>query len=234
MKLVFLGAPGVGKGTYASIISKELGIAHISTGDLLREEVKKGSELGLKVKVYMERGELVPDELVNKMLEERIKKDDCKNGFILDGYPRTISQAKELEKITKIDLVLNIKLRKDILIKKLTARRVCRKCGKIYNIADIKEKGIHLPPILPKKEGICDDCGGELYQRLDDDPKVIKERLEVYEKQTKPLIEFYKKKRLLKDIEVIGGPEIMVPKIIEMIKKSVYTNHSFNVVKIKF
>ncbi|MEM5871833.1 MAG: adenylate kinase [Candidatus Aenigmatarchaeota archaeon] len=218
MRLIFLGAPGVGKGTYASRISKELGIAHISTGDLLREEVKNETQLGKKAKVYMEKGELVPDELVNKILKERLKKKDCEKGFILDGYPRTIEQAKELEKITKIDLVLNITLKKEILIKKISARRICKNCGKIYNIADINEDGIRMPPILPKKEGICDDCGGELYQRPDDDPKVIEERLKVYEKQTKPLIDYYKKKGLLKEVKVTGGPELMVPKIIEMIK----------------
>lgn len=218
MRLIFLGAPGVGKGTYASRISKELGIAHISTGDLLREEVKNETQLGKKAKVYMEKGELVPDELVNKILKERLKKKDCEKGFILDGYPRTIEQAKELEKITKIDLVLNITLKKEILIKKISARRICKTCGKIYNIADINEDGIRMPPILPKKEGICDDCGGELHQRPDDDQKVIEERLKVYEKQTKPLIDYYKKKGLLKEVKVTGGPELMVPKIIEMIK----------------
>lgn len=221
MKLIFLGAPGVGKGTYSSRISALLGIAHISTGDLLREEVKNGTKLGREAKGYMERGDLVPDGLVNAMLRERIGKKDCAKGFILDGFPRTINQAEELGKIAKMDLVVNINLRKDLLLKKLEARRVCRNCGKIYNIADIKSGGIRLPPLLPKKEGVCDDCGGELYQRPDDNLKVIEDRFAAYEKQTKPLIEFYMQKRLLRDIEVVGAPEIMVPKIVDLIKKNV-------------
>ncbi len=221
MKLIFLGAPGVGKGTYASRISAILGIAHISTGDLLRDEVKNGTKLGMEAKGYMERGELVPDKLVNMILKERISHKDCLKGFILDGFPRTINQAEELAKITKIDLVVNISLRKDLLIKKLAARRICRGCGKIYNIADIKEGKIHLPPLLPKNEGMCDACGGEIYQRPDDNTRVIEERFIAYEKQTKPLIAFYKQKRLLQDIEVVGGPDMMVPKIIELIKKHV-------------
>jgi adenylate kinase len=221
MKLIFLGAPGVGKGTYASRISSQLGIAHISTGDLLRDEVKNGTQLGKEAKGYMERGDLVPDALVNRILKERLSQKDCSKGFILDGFPRTLNQAKELEKITKIDLVVNINLKKDLLIKKLAARRICRGCGNIYNVADIREGGIHLPPLLPKNEGVCDACGCELYQRPDDNTKVIEERFAAYEKQTKPLIAFYRKKRLLQDIEVVGGPDMMVPKILELINKNV-------------
>jgi len=221
MKLVFLGPPGVGKGTYASRIAPKLNIAHISTGDLFREEIKKKTALGKKAEKYVKKGLLVPDEITTEMLKKRISKPDCKNGFILDGYPRTLNQAKELEKITKIDKVINFHLPRSILIKKISARRVCKNCGKIYNIADIKVGKIHMPPLLPKKEGVCDDCGGELYQRKDDDPKIVKERLIVYEKQTKPLIDYYKNKKILKNINVTGGPEIMVPKIIEIIKKNV-------------
>jgi len=221
MKLIFLGAPGVGKGTYSSRISVLLEIAHISTGDLLRDEVKNGTKLGMEAKTYMERGDLVPDALVNRILKERLSQKDCAKGFILDGFPRTINQAEELGKITKIDLVVNINLRKDLLIKKLAARRICRGCGKIYNIADINEGGIHMPPLLPEKEGVCDACSCELYQRPDDNTKVIEERFAAYEKQTKPLIDFYRKKRMLQDIEVVGGPDMMVPKIVALIKKHV-------------
>lgn len=220
MRLVFLGAPGVGKGTYASRISLILGIPHIATGDLFRDEIREGTELGKEAKEYMESGELVPDELVIDMLKKRIHEKDCEKGFILDGFPRTVRQAEELEMITHIDLVVNINLKEEILIKKLAARRICKGCGKIYNIADIKVGEIHLPPLLPKKENVCDDCGGELYQRADDHPKVIEGRFEAYERQTKPLIEFYEKKNVLRNMVVVGGPAMMVPKIVELIKKN--------------
>jgi adenylate kinase len=220
MRIVFLGAPGVGKGTYASRISLILEIPHIATGDLFRDEIREGTELGKEAKEYMERGELVPDELVIDMLKKRINEKDCERGFILDGFPRTVRQAEELETITRIDLVVNINLREELLIKKLAARRICRKCGKIYNIADIKVGEIRMPPLLPKKENVCDNCGGELYQRADDHPKVIEGRFEAYERQTKPLIEFYKKRNVLRNMEVVGGPDVMVPKIVELIKNT--------------
>jgi len=220
MRLIFLGAPGVGKGTYASRISLIFGVPHIATGDLFRDEMKEGTELGMEAKEYMESGELVPDELVIDMLKKRISKKDCKKGFILDGFPRTVRQAEELETITHIDMIVNINLKEEILVKKLAARRICRKCGKIYNVADIKVGEIQLPPLLPKKENVCDECGGELYQRADDHPKVIEGRFEAYERQTKPLIEFYRKRNVLRNIEVVGGPEVMVKKIVELIKKN--------------
>ncbi len=218
MKAIFLGPPGVGKGTYASRISPQMGIAHISTGDLLREEVKKKTELGLKAKEYMDRGELVPDELVIDMLEKRIREKDCENGFILDGFPRTIPQAEALEKIVKIDVVINLLLKDEFLIEKISARRQCRKCGEIYNLADIDREGIKMPPILPKVPGKCDKCGGELYQRDDDKEETVRERLEVYKKQTAPLIEYYRKKGLLKEVRVTGGPEKMVPIVMEAMR----------------
>lgn len=219
MRFIFLGPPGVGKGTYASRVAPILGIAHISTGDIFREEVKKETELGKKVKPYLESGQLVPDEIVIGVLEKRISQEDCKKGFILDGFPRTLKQAEELDKITKIDAVINIVLDEDLLVKKISARRICRNCGKIYNIADIRKGEIHLPPILPKKDGICDDCGGELYQREDDKEETVRERLRVYHEQTAPLIEYYKSKGLLRDVQVIGGPEKMVPIILEILKE---------------
>lgn len=219
MKLIFLGPPGVGKGTYASRISPQLGIAHISTGDLLRAEVKASSTLGKKAREYMDTGRLVPDGLVIDMLKQRIKQPDCKKGFILDGFPRTVPQAEALDKAMKIDAVVNIMLRDGILIKKIAARRVCRKCGDIYNIVHIKEEGIDMPPLLPKRPGVCDKCGGGLYQRDDDKESVVKGRLEVYKKQTAPLISYYNRKCLTVDINVTGGPDIMVPVIIEAIKE---------------
>ncbi len=209
MKLIFLGPPGVGKGTYASRLAPKWQVAHISTGDLLRAEIKKASELGMKAKEYMDAGNLVPDGLVIDMLKLRIQEEDCANGFILDGFPRTIPQAEALEDITQIDAVVNIQQRDDIIIKKISARRLCRKCGEIYNLAHIKEDGLDMPPVLPEKEGICDKCGGELYQRDDDREEVVRDRLEVYKKQTAPLIEFYQKKGLVVDVKVIGGPDVM-------------------------
>jgi adenylate kinase len=219
MNLVFLGPPGVGKGTYASRIAPKLKIPHISTGDLFRDEIRNKTALGKKAETFMKKGNLVPDEITIGMLKKRIAKSDCKNGFILDGYPRTLEQASALDKITKVDKAINFQLRQEILIKKISARRICEKCGKIYNVADIKEGKLHMPPLLPKKPGICDDCKGKLYQRKDDSVEVVKDRLVVYEKQTKPLIDYYTKKKLLKNIDVIGGPDIMVPLIIKEIKK---------------
>jgi len=218
MKLIFLGPPGVGKGTYASRIGPKLGIPHISTGDLLRNEIKAETELGKKAKEFMDAGNLVPDQLVIDMLKKRIGKPDAMNGFILDGFPRTIPQAEALDKTIDIDIVVNIIQKDEIIIKKISARRVCRKCGEIYNIVHIKYGGIDMPPILPKVEGVCDKCGGELYQRDDDKESVVRDRLEVYKKQTAPLIKFYRDKGIVVDIDVVGGPDVVVPEIIEAIK----------------
>ncbi len=219
MKAIFLGPPGVGKGTYASRIAPQLGIAHISTGDLLRAEMANGSGLGKKAKGFIEKGQLVPDGLVIDMLLKRLKEVDCRKGFILDGFPRTVFQAESLDKNLKMDVVINIMLRDDFLIEKISARRQCRNCGKIYNLADINRDGISMPPILPKKPGVCDECGGQLYQRDDDKTGTAKQRLEIYKKQTAPLIEYYREKGLLKEVKVIGGPEIMVPVVIKAMSK---------------
>jgi adenylate kinase len=218
MKMIFLGPPGVGKGTYASRLAPKMGILHISTGDLFREEIKEGTELGKKAKEYMDEGNLVPDELVIDMLKHRIEKPDAKNGFILDGFPRTIPQAEALDKAVDMDVVVNIKQKDHVLIEKISARRVCKKCGEIYNLAYIKEEGLDMPPVLPKIEGKCDKCGGKLLHRDDDKEEVVRDRLEVYKKQTAPLIDFYKKKGLIVDVVVIGGPEVMVDIIEKAIK----------------
>jgi adenylate kinase len=219
MKMIFLGAPGVGKGTYASRIAPKMGIPHISTGDMFREEAKAGTELGKKLNEYMQKGVLVPDEMVIDILKTRIERDDSQKGFILDGFPRTIEQAEALGKITDIDVVVNLRLKDEVLIKKIAARRVCRKCGNIYNVVHIKEEGIDMPPLLPKVDGVCDKCGGELYQRADDKEDVVRERLEVYKEETSPLIEYYRNKGLVKDIDVVAGPDIMVPRILEAISQ---------------
>jgi adenylate kinase len=220
MKKIILGPPGSGKGTYSKRISPMKKISHISTGDLLRENIKNLTEIGKKAKEFMNEGKLVPDEIVIEVLKQKIYSTDCENGFILDGFPRTIEQAKALQEITNIDLVLNLNLPEDILIEKICARRVCENCGDIYNIADINRSGVKMPPMNPKKEGICDKCNGKLIQRDDDNEIIVKERLEIYKKQTKPLIDFYKEKNKLKEIYIKGPPEEMVPKIIEEIEKS--------------
>jgi len=213
MRLVLLGPPGAGKGTYASRLTVKLGVPHISTGDMVREEIKKQTDLGRKIKEYSDRGALVPDEIIIKLLANRLRKPDCDKGFILDGFPRTISQAEALEKIAKIDLVINLNVPDEIIITRLSNRLVCSKCGAIYNLLTLK----------PKKEGICDKCGGRLYQREDDKPEVIKERLDVYRRQTAPLIEYYNNKGLLRNLsceDLMTPPDVMVEKIIEIIKET--------------
>jgi len=214
-----LGPPGVGKGTYASLIGPILGIPQISTGDLVRKEIKDSSSLGIEIKELVGKGGLVPDEMVTEMLKNRLQEEDAQKGFILDGFPRTLKQAELLENITDIDVVLNIRLQENIIIRKISARRVCKQCGNIYNIADIREGEIHMPPILPKKEGVCDKCGGELHQREDDKEAVVQERLDVYKKQTQPLIDYYREKGTLKDIDVLGPPEMMVDRFLELLKE---------------
>ena len=201
MNLIFLGPPGVGKGTIAKEISKEKGIPQISTGDLLRAAVKEGSQLGKKAKEYMDTGKLVPDSLVIGLLKDRISKDDCKDGFILDGFPRTIPQAEALEGEVNIDKVLNFKASDKTVISRISGRRTCRKCNAIY----------HVKNIPPKVKGICDKCGGELFQRDDDKEETVKKRLDTYKQQTAPLIDFYKEKGILADIQT----EQPIPQIVK-------------------
>jgi adenylate kinase len=189
MRIVLLGSPGVGKGTYTSMIKEKYNLTHISTGDLFREAMKNKTPLGEKVKKYMDSGNLVPDEITINVLKERLQKKDAKN-FILDGFPRNIAQAEALEKITKIDLVVNFYASEKVILHRLTGRRICKKCGAIFHIMTRK----------PKKPGICDICGGELYQRSDEMPEVIKDRLKVYKEKTKPLEDYYQKKGLLREI----------------------------------
>ncbi len=201
MILILLGAPGVGKGTQGALISKEYGIPQISTGDILRSEVRNETELGKKAKVYMDKGELVPDNIIIDMMEKRIKEEDCKNGFILDGFPRTVAQAEAFDKMLeknglKLDKVLLIDVPEDEIIARLTGRRVCPNCGAVYHIRNNP----------PKKEGICDKCGTALIQRDDDTEEVVKNRLEVYKKNTLPLIEYYTKAGKL--VKVDGTGEI--------------------------
>jgi adenylate kinase len=220
MRLVFFGPPGSGKGTYASRIGPKFGIPHISTGDIFRQEVAGKTELGKKVEKYLKAGELVPDEIVIEVVKKRLNQADCKNGWILDGFPRTIAQAEALESFAKPELVINFVLDEEIIVKKLSARRVCERCGEIYNIADIRKGNLRLPPMLPKVSGICDKCGGRLIQRPDDQESVIRDRLVVYKQQSAPVLEWYRKKGLLKNVEVVGPPEVMVPIVAKMIEES--------------
>jgi adenylate kinase len=216
MKLIFLGPPGVGKGTYASRVGPRLNIPHISTGDILRA-ARDDPEYGEKIRQFQDTGGLVPDEIVMALLKKRLEQPDAQKGFILDGFPRTIAQAEALEEITGIDAVVNLSLDEDVLIEKISARRICRNCGEIYNLANINRGDLKMPPILPKEEGKCDKCGGELYQRSDEKPEIVKERLQLYKDKTAPLIDHYSGKGILKNIEVTGGPDIMVPRILELI-----------------
>ncbi|MCW4027697.1 MAG: adenylate kinase, partial [Candidatus Bathyarchaeota archaeon] len=190
MRLALLGPPGSGKGTYASRLDIRLGVPHISTGDIVRDEIKAGTELGKQIKTYSDRGELVPDEIIIKMLHTRLRRPDCAKGFILDGFPRTIAQAEALGKIAETDLVINLNVPDKIIIQRLSNRLVCRRCGAIFNRLTLK----------PKKDSICDECGGELYTRDDDRPDVIRERLNVYRRETAPLIQYYMNKELLKHV----------------------------------
>ncbi|HOQ37613.1 MAG TPA: adenylate kinase [Acetivibrio sp.] len=195
MRLVLLGAPGAGKGTQAVILSEKYNIPHISTGDIFRSNIKNNTELGKKAKEYIDKGLLVPDELTIDIVKDRINKPDCSDGFILDGFPRTIFQAQELDKILEgmgieLDCVLNIDVSDEKIIKRLSGRRVCQ-CGKTYHI-------LNNPP---KKEGICDSCNGELFQREDDREETVIQRLETYHKQTEPLIEYYEKSGKLVTVE---------------------------------
>jgi adenylate kinase len=195
MRLVFIGPPGIGKGTYAKMISEKYGIPHISTGDIFREEMAKSSELGLKVKYYVERGLLVPDEIVIEVVKNVLQKPECKKGFILDGFPRTVKQAEELDKITTLDLVLLFEAPLQVIIERVSGRLICPNCGAIYNIS--------WKP--PKKPGICDVCGSPLIRRKDDEPEVVRTRYELYRQTFSPVIEYYRNKNIL--IEIYAGRE---------------------------
>ncbi|SNX54391.1 adenylate kinase [Thermoanaerobacterium sp. RBIITD] len=196
MRIILLGPPGAGKGTQAERITNDFKIPHISTGDIFRYNIKNNTELGKLAKQYIDKGLLVPDAVTNKIVEDRLSKDDCKNGFLLDGYPRNVSQAESLEKFLanenlKIDHVLNIIVDRDSLVERLSGRRVCPSCGATY----------HVVTKPPKIEGICDKCGEKLIQRTDDNIESVLKRLEVYEDETKPLIEYYSKTNLIRNID---------------------------------
>jgi adenylate kinase len=205
------GPPGSGKGTYASRLSVELSIPHISTGDLVRDEIKNQTKIGKRINDYSTRGQLVPDDVICRLLQKRVSRPDCAAGFILDGFPRTIPQAQELEKITATDIVINLEVPDAVIIERLASRLTCRKCGAIYNQRFLKSR----------IEGKCDKCEGQLYQREDDRPSVVQERLQVYRRQTQPLLEYYVKKNQVRNIsnkEASVPPEKIVEKIINIIQ----------------
>ena len=197
MKVVLLGPPGAGKGSLAGLLKEKYNLAHISTGDMLREEIKKGSALGLEIKALITKGVLVSDELVTKLVEQRIANDpQVQKGYMLDGYPRTVKQAQDLDVILSktnahLDYALDLEVDSEIILKRLTGRRVCRKCGALF----------HMTNKIPLKAGVCDLCGGELYQRTDDNEVTIKERMKVYQESTEPIIEFYTKQNKLKKLD---------------------------------
>ncbi|MCR5118304.1 MAG: adenylate kinase [Lachnospiraceae bacterium] len=196
MKIIMLGAPGAGKGTQAKMIAETYKLPHVSTGDIFRANIKNNTELGKEAKTYMDKGELVPDELTVRILLDRVAQDDCKNGYVLDGFPRTIPQAEvldsELDKLgEKVDFAIDVEVPDENIVRRMSGRRACLKCGATYHI-------VHIPP---KKEGICDACGSELVQRDDDKEETVKNRLSVYHQQTQPLIDFYDNKGVLKTVD---------------------------------
>lgn len=212
MNLILLGPPGAGKGTQAQMIVDRYHLPQISTGDILRAAVKEGTSLGKQAKTFMDRGQLVPDEVVIGIIDERLRASDCKTGFILDGFPRTTPQAEALQAIlTKIgksvDHVINIEVDPEELVRRLTGRRTCNNCGGMFHI-------LFHPP---KKEGVCDRCGGTLYQREDDGEETIRTRLKEYERQTAPLIQYYQNKKLLRSIRGVGGQNQIFEQIIRVL-----------------
>jgi adenylate kinase len=200
MNLILLGPPGGGKGTQAKLLMDRYKVPQISTGDILRDNLKRGTELGKQAKQFMDKGQLVPDAVVIGIIRDRLKKPDCNGGFMLDGFPRTVAQGEALDKVLvdmsrKLDHVVSIDVPDEELVKRLTGRRTCRACG----------EGYHVMFKPPKKEGACDKCGGELYQRDDDNETTVRNRLSVYKKQTQPLIDYYGKKGLLREINGLGS-----------------------------
>ncbi len=210
MKIIFLGAPGAGKGTQAEIVAEKFGIPTVSTGNIIREALKNGTEMGLKAKSFIEAGQLVPDEVVIGIIKERLAKDDCKNGFILDGFPRTIPQAEALDAMgISIDKVVDIEVPDENIMERMTGRRVCGTCGASY----------HLMFKKPLKDGICDSCGGELVQRKDDAPETVSDRLKVYHEQTEPLKDFYEKAGKLSVVEGLGTVSEITERVLKALEE---------------
>ena len=208
MNIILLGAPGAGKGTQASKISDNYTLPHISTGDIFRENIKNQTPIGLLAKSYIDKGQLVPDEVTCKIVEERISRSDCEKGYMLDGFPRTIAQAEALDKITNVDLVINIDVDFSLLLDRLCGRRVCKECGESYHVTKLNG------------ETKCARCGGELYQRKDDNPETVQNRLDVYSAQTAPLIDYYTNKGIILNFTGTDDPpEVLFNQIAETLKK---------------
>lgn len=213
MKIIMLGAPGAGKGTQAKMIAETYKIPHVSTGDMFRLNIKNGTELGMEAKKYMDQGLLVPDELTVRILLDRVAKDDCENGYVLDGFPRTIPQAEVLEEALnklgdKIDYAIDVEVPDENIIRRMGGRRACVSCGATYHIE-------HVPP---KKEGICDQCGQELVLRDDDKPETVKNRLRVYQEQTQPLLKFYSERGVLRSVDGTQDMQDVFKAITEILK----------------
>lgn len=208
MNIILLGAPGAGKGTQATRISDKFGMPHISTGDIFRANIKNQTEIGVLAKSYIDKGQLVPDEVTCKIVENRLQEEDCKNGYLLDGFPRNVSQAEALEKFTKIDAVVNINIDFSLLMARLCGRRVCRNCGESYHVSTLGGKTT------------CERCDGELYQRADDNPETVQKRLDVYDAQTAPLIDYYTKKGLILNFTGTDEPpEVLFNEISNVLEK---------------
>ncbi len=215
--LIFLGPPGAGKGTQARVVAREFGVPHISTGDILREAARKKTGLGLAAKAKMDKGELVPDDVISPIVEERLSQPDCNEGAILDGFPRTTAQAQFLDAMIERTglgepLVINIQVATDSVIKRLTGRRTCQTCGEIYNI--------YMSP--PRQDGICDNDGGRLIQRADDNESAIRMRMMAYEQDTLPMIDYYRRKNALRQVDGNGGPEVIAERLLNLVKTHDY------------
>ncbi len=208
MNIIFLGPPGAGKGTQAQRVCDELRIPQISTGDILRRAIKEETPVGLKAKAYVESGKLVPDEILVEIIKDRLAQDDCKPGYILDGFPRTVPQAEALEKIAKIDVVVEIAVADEALVKRLSGRRVCLNCGATYHVSTLGGKTT------------CDKCGEELIQRKDDNPETVQNRLNVYHSQTAPLISFYQERGLLKTFDGMQDIDVVYDSIMAALRKA--------------
>lgn len=215
VRVVFLGAPGAGKGTQAKLLQEKFGACQVSTGDILRKAVREQTPLGKEASAFINKGELVPDGVIIKLVAERLREEDCNEGFILDGFPRTIAQAESLAMILKemrsaLDCVLSVRVPRDVVIERLSGRRTCKGCGALYHLA--------FDP--PKNKGICDRCQGVLFQREDDREETIGERLRVYEEQTAPLADYYRREGLLREVEGVGSPDDIHEAVLAALKRA--------------
>lgn len=208
MNIILLGAPGAGKGTQATRISDRFGMPHVSTGDIFRENIKNRTEIGIVAKTYIDKGQLVPDDVTCEIVKERLRQSDCANGYLLDGFPRTVPQAEVLEKFTRIDAVVNINIDFSLLMARLCGRRVCKNCGESYHISSLNGNTV------------CERCGGELYQRADDNPETVQKRIDVYNAQTAPLIDYYTKNGLIRNFTGTDDPpEVLFNEIANVLEK---------------